>query len=263
MSNSCATRLFPSHQSAVGVENADALIYVLQRGPDHTGLVIEQLATFGALHADQVSNVGLENDSAAIGCSLLADLKPAVTTKPDIEDLPCPVQAHALGYPGFGGHAAGEGEVRGAAGGFHIVGKGNAGSKFLVNVHEVPTEAGIAEHEHFSRIEERKPFLDGLDRLGQVTARALRGAVGLVEQFQRRFEIPRTLTNPFFEHGRTPELLEGGATVAGILLDMAHQRVSDDKHFLEVAAIAIGRIKQAVGNPGAHEPPSETTVPGG
>lgn len=60
-----------------------------------------------------------------------------------------------------------------------------------------------------------------------------------------------------------PELLEGGATVAGILLDMTHQRVSDDEHFLEVAAIAIGRIKQAVGNPGAHGPPSETTVPGG
>lgn len=230
---------------------------------DHAGLVVQQLAAFRALHADDVGDIGLEDDGAAIGGALLADLKPTVAGQPDIEDLPGPVQAHAFGSPGLDRHVFGKGQHRGTADDFNIVGKGNARKEFRANVGEVPTEAGIAQHEDVGGVEKGETFIDRLDGLGQVASRPLGRAVGVVELLQRGFEVARALAHPVLQNGGPAELLEGSPPVAGILLDMADEGIGDVEHLFEVFRLAIGGVEQSFGQTCVHGSLPERIVPGG
>ncbi len=79
--SSAPSRSVPADQPARRVEDADALVDVVQRRADHPRLIVQQPAAFLPLQPDDLGHVGLQDHRAAIGGAMLAHLHPMVAAR--------------------------------------------------------------------------------------------------------------------------------------------------------------------------------------
>ena len=241
----------PADEPAAGVEDADALVDVVEGGADQPRLLVEQLVALLPLELDQLGDVGLQDRGAAARRALLADLHPAVAGGLHVEVSPT---------AGGGGAAARASTRRGrgpsgsarcglAAASADVLDEAQAGARAAA------ATSGSASQKRLLHITSRsslsksaKPSRTASIASVEVGARAasasviarLRPGVRAVEQVERALEVAGAGAHLLLEHQRPLEVRVGRAAVVGRLLDA---RASAPRTILqELGVLPLDRI---------------------
>ena len=225
---------------------------MVQRRPDDPRLVVEHPLAFLALQPDHVGDVGLQDHRAAVHGALFADLQPAVADQCDVEHhMVIAVPGQPAVDPLLGRLAPRQEHVLAAAGAGHILAEGQPRLQRPAHVGQVAGETAVEHHQPFLGVEQREAFLDRLDGIGQVAARALGLAVGLgkaqvrlVQQVEGLFQIAGAGADLFLEqHGALEMGVPRAAIIPG-LLDPRHQRLGDLPQLVALAFDRVVRVNE-------------------
>ena len=237
----------PADEPALGVEDGDALVDVVEGGADQDRLLVEELVALLPLELDELGDVGMEDRGAAAGGALLADLHPAVGGGLDVEGRRRQaVVAEALAHPLGPAAAVGEGEMRARGRPADVLDEAEAGREVGAEVGQRLAEAAVGQHEPVVAAEEGEALAHRLDRVGEVGARRLglghrqaEAGVRLVEQVEGALEVAGPLAHLLLEHQRPLELGVGRAALVGRLLDAVHE---DGDDLEELGVLPLDRI---------------------
>ncbi len=230
---------------------------MIQRCADDARLIVQHLAAFLTLQPDDLGDVGLQDDRSAIRRAVFRYLHPAVAQQAQVEDdvavlMPPP----PLHRPVFGPLAFGQLQKARPADMVDILRKGQARLQRIADVQHMNAKARVAQHQHVTRIEQGKTFLNRLDGTGKVLAcrfgrpvRLGQARVRVVEKIKRPFQIHSALAHLIFQQRRALELGIGGTAVIGDLLDPPHQDMGNLQQLLRLPLGAVRRIDQRVGHP--------------
>ena len=178
-------------------------------------------------------------------------------------DLIVAVSQGALGDPIVGAYALWQAQAGATRHQMHILRKGHARFQLRHDPGDRAGKTAVTQHHDIAGIKQGKAFANRLNRVGQIAAGGVGGAlglcqfrVGLVQQFQRVFQFPRAGAHGVFQQDGPLKLRIGGVGIVVHLLDPPDQRSRDCQQFFILPQRAVGRIDQRLCR-------HVTTAPGG
>ena len=208
---------------------------MFQRRLDQLCLIIQKPLAFLPFKAHHVGDVGLDDDRAAIGRSVFTNLEPPAAGHTHIKDrVVVLVPRHAESSPALRVFTVRQRKIGAAGHEVDVFRKGQTGFEQVIDVQHVLAETAVAHDQFFLRIEKRKAFLNGFQRIGEVGPRGFGFRIGpgqfgvrYIEQIQRTLKFLGAHPHFFFEHDGALELPIGRARGFRALLDPAHQGFGD------------------------------------